>query len=62
LAFLGITVDMEMNAMNAPVISMPSGAVTVRVMHTDEELMVARHTHHVMMAEHINGKRGQQAA
>lgn len=40
LEFLGITVDASRNAATAGVIS--SGAATVRVIHTDEELMIAR--------------------
>lgn len=40
LAFLGIEIDEKRNAGNEPVIS--SGRVVVRVMHTDEELMIAK--------------------
>ncbi len=44
LDFLGIAIDAARNAAHAPVIS-PAGARTpVLVRHTDEELMVARHT------------------
>lgn len=50
LAFLGIEVDAERNARNAPVISPDGSAVTVRVMRTDEDLMVARHTLAVLEA------------
>jgi acetate kinase len=42
LAFLGIEIDHKRNAKNAPVISADAGRVTVRVIHTDEELMIAR--------------------
>jgi len=42
LAFLGITVDADRNAAHAAVISASEAAVTVRVIPTDEELMVAR--------------------
>jgi len=45
LAFLGIQLDQDRNAIHAPVISREDGAVTVRVVHTDENLMIARHTH-----------------
>ncbi len=41
LGFLGIRLDEKRNAANEGVISAPAGAVTVRVMHTDEELMIA---------------------
>jgi acetate kinase len=44
LAFLGIRVDPRRNAAHAPVISPDDSPVTVRVMKTDEDLMIARHT------------------
>ncbi len=43
-AFLGIQLDAARNAADALTISMENGSVTVRVMHTNEELMIARHT------------------
>ena len=42
--FLGIELDPAANAANAPVISSRDSAVTVRVMPTNEERMIARHT------------------
>jgi acetate kinase len=39
---LGIAADRQRNARNAPVISPEGGPVTVRVIATDEELMIAR--------------------
>lgn len=42
LGFLGIEVDNERNAKNAPLISPNAGRVKVRVIRTDEELMIAR--------------------
>ena len=42
LEFLGIVIDEKQNAANAGVISASSGRVTVRVMHTDEEVMIAK--------------------
>jgi acetate kinase len=44
LGFLGITVDTVRNQSSAPVISAEGGPVTVRVIPTDEELMIARAT------------------
>ncbi len=44
LAFLGLSLDQELNEKNAPLISTNDSAVAVRVMQTNEELMVARHT------------------
>jgi acetate kinase len=42
LAFLGVHVDSSRNASNAPIISPPAAPVDVRVIPTDEELMIAR--------------------
>lgn len=42
LGFLGIEIDHSSNAKNAPLISPGSGRVTVRIIHTDEELMIAK--------------------
>jgi len=54
LAFLGIRLDQDRNATHAPVISREDGAVTVRVVRTDENLMIARHTHR------LNTQKGAQ--
>jgi len=45
LNFLGITLDPGRNAAHAPVISRDGSRVTVRVIATDEDLMIARHTY-----------------
>jgi acetate kinase len=42
LGFLGIELDQKRNAAGAAVISADAGRVAVRVMHTDEERMIAR--------------------
>ncbi|MGA9363222.1 MAG: acetate/propionate family kinase [Bacteroidota bacterium] len=42
LEFLGIKLDEKRNANNAGVISMDNSRVTVRVIHTDEEQMIAK--------------------
>jgi acetate kinase len=44
LEFLGIRLDARRNDANTPVISREDSSVTVRVMKTNEELMIARHT------------------
>ncbi len=44
LEFLGIRIDPHGNEMHAPVISREGSPATVRVMKTDEDLMIARHT------------------
>jgi acetate kinase len=43
LDFLGLRLDRARNARNAPVISAAGGRVTVRVIRTDEERMIARY-------------------
>jgi acetate kinase len=42
LGFLGIELNQKRNAKNAPLISSDTGRVKVRVIRTDEELMIAR--------------------
>jgi len=42
LEFLGIEMDQASNDSNAPVISSDSSRVAVRIIRTDEELMIAR--------------------
>jgi len=44
LGWLGVRFDADANAANAAVISRRESAVTVLVIPTDEELMIARHT------------------
>lgn len=58
LQFLGIEVDAGRNAAGAGVISTPSSRVVVRVMHTDEEWMIATTSCRVLEQadkEHANG-------
>ena len=43
LGFIGVQLDPARNAGHAPVISSDSSAVSVRVIHTDEQSMIARH-------------------
>jgi acetate kinase len=42
LEFLGILIDPSQNGANAPIISGSSSAITVRVIRTDEEVMIAK--------------------
>jgi acetate kinase len=44
LGFLGVRLDRRRNARHAAVISAPGGRVTVRVIRTNEELMIGRAT------------------
>jgi acetate kinase len=48
LGFLGIELEAKRNAVNEGVISAPAGRVTVRVIRTDEEQMIARTVCHVL--------------
>jgi acetate kinase len=48
MKFLGIDLDGDRNAGNEPIISRSSSPVTVRVMKTDEELMIAQHTQNLL--------------
>jgi acetate kinase len=48
LAFLGIELDKDRNRANAGVISRAGRRVNVRVMHTDEELMIAKAVRQVL--------------
>jgi acetate kinase len=48
LGFLAIELNRERNAKNAPLISADAGRVKVRVIRTDEELMIARSTARVL--------------
>src|SRR3712207_5125197 len=52
LEFLGIRLDPDRNAAHSPVVSSDDAAVTVRVVPTDEDLMVARHTRRLIEQEH----------
>jgi acetate kinase len=49
LSFLGIVIDAQRNNSNRAIISPDNGPVTVRVMSTDEDLMIARHTQTLMV-------------
>src|SRR6266850_154346 len=50
LAYLGVDLDLERNAMHADVISTPGSDCTVRVIPTNEDLMIARHTRTVLVS------------
>jgi acetate kinase len=51
LEYLGIALDTEANRRNAEVISLPASKCTVRVIQTDEDLMIVRHTHEVALCK-----------
>jgi acetate kinase len=50
LGFLGVHLDQGLNEGNSPVISRHDSPVTVRVMKTNEELMIARHTRDLIVS------------
>lgn len=50
LQVLGVVLDPARNDANAPIVSRDASAVTVRVVPTNEELMIARHTHRLLVA------------
>jgi len=55
MEYLGISLDEKMNTANEAIISGEGAAVTVRVMKTDEELMIARHTRDVIIGRASSG-------
>lgn len=61
LAFLGIALDPARNAGNASLISAQSSAVQVRVIATDEELVIARHTVAVLRSASASATSEQEA-
>jgi len=48
LGYLGVQVDPTRNEEHAPIISTNSSRVVVRVIPTDEDLIIARHTHRLI--------------
>lgn len=52
LAWLDATLDAEQNAAGATVISSPDSRVSLLVVPTDEELMIARHTYALLKSHH----------
>jgi acetate kinase len=48
LGFLGIDIDFSRNSSSAPVISSNNSSVAVRVIKTNEEVMLARHTFNLL--------------
>jgi acetate kinase len=51
LAFLGLQLAPQRNARHAPIISSHQSTVTVRVIRTDEDLMIARHAYRLLRQE-----------
>jgi len=51
LGYLGLEIDAARNAAHAPIISSHASRVVVRVIPTDEDLMIARHTYRLIQEE-----------
>jgi acetate kinase len=51
LEYLGVTLDRVANTRNAEVISLPGSKCTIRVVQTDEDLMIARLTRQVVSSK-----------
>ena len=58
LEFLGIQLDAARNAAHKSVISTDGSRVTIRVIPTDEDLMIARHTAHLLAHGGANATHG----
>jgi acetate kinase len=52
LTWLGLELDSDANAANAPLISTTASRIEVRVIATNEEAMIARHTQRLSLKEH----------
>jgi acetate kinase len=48
LEYLGVALDTAANGRNSEIISLPGTKCTIRVVQTDEDLMIARHTREVV--------------
>jgi len=53
LEYLGVVLDTAANGQNTEVISPPGTKCTVRVVQTDEDLMIARHTREVVSSQQV---------
>lgn len=58
MEFVGIHLDSQRNEANAEIISREDSPCKVRVMHTDEDLMIARHTDRLIRD---NGEQGKKS-
>jgi acetate kinase len=54
LGFLGIEIEEKRNAASAGVISTDASRVTVRVIRTDEDLMIARSVSRILQTDTVN--------
>jgi acetate kinase len=51
MEFLGLSLDQGLNDVNASIVSRKDSSVQIRVMKTNEELMIARHTYDLICKE-----------
>ena len=51
LEHLGIRIDEDLNSANADIITLPERTCTVRIIQTEEDLMIARQTHDTIFAD-----------
>jgi acetate kinase len=56
MAFLGVELSESRNAEANAVISTDASRATVRVIRTDEDLMIARSVSHVLESDSVNEK------
>jgi acetate kinase len=56
LGYLGVALDAERNAQHASVISSDASRVTVRVIPTNEDLVIARHTRRLIAEGALDGR------
>ena len=48
LGFIGVFIDSEKNTANNEIISTPTSEVLVRIIKTDEELVIAQHVYDIL--------------
>jgi len=54
LQFLGIEIDKNKNNRHREIISTKNSAVTIRVIKTNEEFMIAQHSYHKILSKRRN--------
>ncbi len=57
MEFVGLSLDPSLNDANAAIISLRDNPVTVRVMKTNEELVIARQTYDLISGQRGEGKK-----
>jgi acetate kinase len=62
LSWLGVKLDSQANASNGPRISAPDSAVSIWVIPTNEELMIAQHTLALMRPKLSERRAGEKIA